>query len=559
MSNNGKIEAHRMTVKDLFSDFWFKIPGYQRPYVWGKDEVVAMLDDISERAVEDNRAEYFLGSFVLHGISNSVGAIDYKEFDVLDGQQRLTTLYLILACVRDYMFSAYEKLKDSKDLAEEAEAKDINEFVSKLQTMIVQAENTRFQTPFKIRLKHEVKEDVDRFFEKHVCRMGGITGLVESLDRGIVSRSVCQRHIEAIELINSFFKRIDECKLDANFTVDKFAQYLIHKVIVIYVSAGSFDDAFRFFTVLNNRGIPLSASDILKATNLGVIGNPDDAKKWAAVWEDAESSFSTYGSEGLDQLLSYIRSILIKDKQRETLLKEFNDRIYGAKPPKLKKGIATFEAVKEYKEIYDSLIMFDGQPSELAADFRYRNVVTVMLKGLPSKDWVAPILLWYKKFGSLSIVPFVEQLSHKVAADFILGLTPSERIININKLLRAIDAADVFGPLPCLVVNPEKPLGYDHDRLNEILSNDIYGKRYALYVLLRLELDKQSDQQALNLPLDLSIEHILPQNPKPDSSWCSIFSEEQRIKYIDKIGNLTLIGRRKNSSLGNRDFNEKKK
>jgi hypothetical protein len=550
MGNDGKIEAQRESVKDLFTKLWFNIPNYQRPYVWGKEEIMVMLEGIAERARENHEAEYFLGSFVLHDISQK------NDVDVLDGQQRLTTLYLTLACIRDRMYSEYKRLTENKDC--EKKTDDIRMFVDDLQKMIVLDESALFQTPRKIRLRHDVREGVDHLFEDYICTRGGVTKLLDSLKSGAVSRSVCSNHVAAIELINGFLEGIDERAADDRLSVDRFAQYLISKVIVIYVSTGSFDDAFRFFTILNTTGIPLSASDILKATNLSAISDPDEAKKWAAVWEDAESSFVNNGREGLDQLLSYIRAIYVKDKQRDSLLKEYSDRIYGATTPKLKKGVETLKVVKEYKEIYDKLILFDGLPPELAVDYRYRNVVTVMLKGLPSKDWVPLIMFWYKKFGSNGLVLFIQLLSNKVAADFILGLTPSVRIVNINKLLRAIDAAGDFSPLGCLLADPDNPLGYECERLYEVFSQDVYGKRYALYLLLRLELVKQSDHQALNLPYEISIEHILPQNPPADSSWCSIFGEEQRINYTHKIGNLMLIGRRKNTSLSNRDFSEKK-
>lgn len=83
-------------VKDMFSK-WFRIPEYQRPYVWEKDHVIELLDDIMRARNNSPESQYFLGSIVLKKNIKNENNTKYDEYDLLDGQQRLTTLFLITA------------------------------------------------------------------------------------------------------------------------------------------------------------------------------------------------------------------------------------------------------------------------------------------------------------------------------------------------------------------------------------------------------------------------------------------------------------------------------
>ena len=91
----------------------------------------------------------------------------------------------------------------------------------------------------------------------------------------------------------------------ATAELNQFAIYLFNKVIVIYVASESLEDAFRLFTILNNRGIPLSNSDILKSMNVGAVTDPDKRRKFAVMWEELEGEF---GREEFDRFLGHVRT-----------------------------------------------------------------------------------------------------------------------------------------------------------------------------------------------------------------------------------------------------------
>ena len=94
-----EIKTDKIYIKDIFEQ-WYRIPEYQRPYVWEKDEVLDLLDDISYAAVNTPNNDYFLGSFVYQH-KKAGGDQEFVENDLLDGQQRITTIFLLFAVVRD--------------------------------------------------------------------------------------------------------------------------------------------------------------------------------------------------------------------------------------------------------------------------------------------------------------------------------------------------------------------------------------------------------------------------------------------------------------------------
>src|SRR5437773_12463635 len=102
MPNEHEIKSEKILVKTIFSTMWFRIPEYQRPYIWSKDEINELLDDLTFAQMEKPKQEYFLGSFVFQAKkADPAHGQDFDENDLLDGQQRMTTLRMLFACIRD--------------------------------------------------------------------------------------------------------------------------------------------------------------------------------------------------------------------------------------------------------------------------------------------------------------------------------------------------------------------------------------------------------------------------------------------------------------------------
>lgn len=506
MSN--QITANKLTISEVFEN-WYCIPSYQRAYVWERDQVIDLLDDINSACDKDKNSEYFLGSLVLQ----EKKVDNYKEFDVLDGQQRLTTLFLIMAVIRD--------LATDKDLK------------NTCKNIIFQEHNKFKRIPERLRLVFNIREDVKDFVDEYIKSENGTQSknLIDYTVDKKCSLSVINM-VNAISYIKDYFQ-------DKN--IDDFSEFLINNVVIIYVSTENLDDAFKLFTVLNNRGIKLRSADILKADNLSLISDTKISDKYAENWEEVENYFG----ENFDEFLSHLQRIITKEKARLNLLEEFEKNIFKEK--KLNKGQDFFDFVKKYKNHYEYL--FDDNQ-----DIQLKNILKLMQKGFVSDLWIAPLLKYYDKFGKDNLVNFAQKLNNKFASDWIANLTPTSRIYNMNDIISQIEKIENSSELlnhDCLKI--------DNKSMLDFINGDIYGKRQARYILLLANYLYLDEKTEFVIPdTIISVEHILPQNPSDNSQWKQDFDDESREKWTNKIGNLIIITRKKNSEQSNKDFVQKK-
>ncbi|KOF56112.1 hypothetical protein AGR56_04100 [Clostridium sp. DMHC 10] len=105
--------------------------------------------------------------------------------------------------------------------------------------------------------------------------------------------------------------------------IESLIQHISQRCIVIYIATKEFEDAFKLFTIVNDRGMQLRRVDILKATNLSPnVMNNSEMKKYASIWEQIEEDL---GTELFEKLISYIRTIEVKEKAKDDILKEYEN------------------------------------------------------------------------------------------------------------------------------------------------------------------------------------------------------------------------------------------
>lgn len=300
------------------------------------------------------------------------------------------------------------------------------------------------------------------------------------------------------------------------------------------------------FTILNDRGIPLTSADILKSLNIGQLHNEKDVKKYAKYWEEIEGRFG----EAFDRFLNFVRTIIVKEKARTNLLEEFEEKIY--KTSKLKQGQETLDFIKQYDEVYENVI----ELSDTHLSNEFKNLITIMKIGFRSEDWVPPVMFYYSKFKYHKLDEFLKLLEFKFAGDWIVGINPTPRLEAMNSILKEIEKTDINNVDNLL--NNSKIFGIDLEEYKRNISANVYKKQYAKYLLLKMEYLMGDNTVHLSGYKNISVEHILPQNPDKNSKWVQDFTEDERIYWVDKISNLVLISKRKNSSLSNLDFKDKK-
>jgi len=180
----------------------------------------------------------------------------------------------------------------------------------------------------------------------------------------------------------------------------------------------------------------------------------------------------------------------VKEKARLNLLKEFEDNIYhpkekdkatGApKPVLLRKGLDTFRLLERYHGHHQRL--FGGNNYDFCNSWAFDNLLGLMGAVLPSTDWVPPLLRYYDKFGSTYILDFLKKLDNKFSADWIAQYTPTDRIDNMNTVLKAIETAPTAAQLLQSDV-----FAFDKAALFRNLEGPVYGRQFAKYVLFKLD------------------------------------------------------------------------
>lgn len=528
-----EIKCEKKVIREIFN-MWYCIPDYQRAYVWDTDQVRDLLDDTISAYRENKEAQYFLGSMVLKINEKSENNVSYTEYELLDGQQRITTVFLILACMRD-MLTDYPQYQNS------------------LAGFVYQAEDAILQQPERMRIIFNIRSDVRDFVNEHIkplhgtCDSALLKDKMQAKDVNISIRNMANAMLVAHEFL-------EENKSD----IIGYLSYFLNKVLMIYVATEELQDAFQLFTVLNNRGVKLSSSDILKAENLKEL-SAADRTSWATRWEEME----TYFGEDFDKFLSHIRTILVKKKQTTTLLKEFDEFVYSnqeydrtqkkylPRTPILRRGRDTFELLYSYYHTYQEV--FDTDHSVVTGDYEITNYLKLMETGFGADYWIAPVLDYYRKYRRRGFVAFLKALDRKLSTDWITAATPTVRMENVNAILREIEASQDSAALL-----QSKTFTINKSDFERVINGDIYGRSFAKYLLLKLDLIYRGSSTPMIPQAIASIEHILPRNPSADSQWVKDFSAAEREEWTNKLGNLVLISRRKNTSQGNRDYVEKK-
>lgn len=528
-----EIKCEKKVIREIFN-MWYCIPDYQRAYVWDTDQVRDLLDDTISAYRENKEAQYFLGSMVLKINEKSDNNVSYTEYELLDGQQRITTVFLILACMRD-MLTDYPQYQNS------------------LAGFVYQAEDAILQQPERMRIIFNIRSDVRDFVNEHIkplhgtCDSALLKDKMQAKDVNISIRNMANTMLVAHEFL-------EENKSE----IIGYLSYFLNKVLMIYVATEELQDAFQLFTVLNNRGVKLSSSDILKAENLKEL-SAADRTSWATRWEEME----TYFGEEFDKFLSHIRTILVKKKQTTTLLKEFDEFVYSnqeydrtqkkyvPRTPILRRGRDTFELLYSYYHTYQEV--FDTDHSVVTGDYEITNYLKLMETGFGADYWIAPVLDYYRKYRRRGFVAFLKALDRKLSADWITAATPTVRMENVNAILREIEASQ-----DSAVLLQSKTFTINKSDFERVINGDIYGRSFAKYLLLKLDLIYRGSSTPMIPQAIASIEHILPRNPSADSQWVKDFSAAEREEWTNKLGNLVLISRRKNTSQGNRDYVEKK-
>lgn len=510
-----RLAATEVPLKKVFSsDYDFTIPTYQRPYAWEKEQALQLLDDLTEALDRPGEDPYFLGSIVL------VKEQESPKADVIDGQQRLTTLTILLAVLRDR--TSDEEL--SKNLG----------------GMIREPGNRLQALDPKPRLTLRDR-DVALFTSK-VQEPLAVAGLIathpSALDND-AQRSV-RANAEAIDA------RLGEWPEDEVF---RFAQFLANQTILVVVTTPDLASAYRIFSVMNARGLDLSPADIFKSQVIGAIGEDSSAAadKAAKQWEDAEGEL---GRSDFADLFLHIRMIFARRRARKDLLREFPEQVLNTYLPDNGGGFVD-DVLVPYAQHYMTIRDTDFTAPHGAE--RINNWFK-RLEQIDNNDWRPPAMWAIEEHGDdvAWLDDFLRALERLTASMFIRRVYTTPRVDRFADVLKQLHEGDGIEAAALQLTEQERT-----DTLR-CLGGDLYlSLRVRKPVLLRLDEALANNPGVTYDHGIISVEHVLPQTPKADSRWVEDYTEEQRQFWTHRLANLVLLNRRKNSEAQNLEFDEK--
>ncbi|MDQ0212150.1 DUF262 domain-containing protein [Arthrobacter bambusae] len=509
-----KIHAAEQPLNQIFSpQFEFSIPDYQRPYAWGGEQTSQLLSDITEAQQRNPEEPYFLGSLVL------VKEEGNPKADVIDGQQRLTTLSILLAVLRE--------------LSENPQVR------SEMHEYIVEPGRITAGIASNPRLHLRARDR--EFFTQYIQDQGKLQELLGLSDGQLKTDAQAAIRDNARLLHDQLVKLSEEQRM-------ALIMMLTLRTFLVMVSTEDLDSAHRIFSVMNARGLDLSAADIFKAELIGRV--PEHVRGgYADKWEVAEVEL---GRDGFADLFQHIRMIMTRVRGRQEILKEFREQVLD---PYLKESTAASfidEVLLPYADAYGTVIDRSYQSAGSADRI---NKWLVRFGQLDNQDWVPPVLWALKHHGNDEqwLDTFLQKLERLAATMLIRREYQTPRAQRYANLLRDLDAG-LGLDAPSLDLEPS-------ERLETLvgLSGPIYeARRVVKYVLLRLDETLTGNSGVTYEHPIITVEHVLPQNPHESSEWRSAFTDEERLVWTHRLANLVLLNRRKNAEASNREFDHKK-
>lgn len=510
-----KISGAEYPLAKIFSsEFEYHIPSYQRPYAWTVDQASELFDDLYDFYQTEDDEGYFLGSIVL--IKQE--AKPYSE--VIDGQQRLTTLTILLAAICS--------------LAE-------GEYRSELKEYIMEpGKESQGLLPLpRLTLRERDKD----FFLKYVQKLN-FTELLKIEPLSLKNES--QRNIQLngkyfLDALNEkFAQNLDGLK--------DFVRFLVTRCYLVAVSTPNQQSAFRVFSVMNSRGLDLQPTDIIKADIIGQI--PEDKQDdYNDRWEEMEIEL---GRAGFNDLFSFIRMIYAKEKAKKSILEEFRQHVLS----KIKNPENLLEEVLE--PYASALAIIKRANYQAATNAQETNTHLRWLNRIDNSDWIpAAIFFLAKNRDNPDYVQwFFKKLERLAAYLHVCAKNVNERIDRYNEIITALEQPHSFE-------NPINAIDLTEKETSEMrgaLDGDIYEltPRRRNYIILRLDAFI-SDGGASYDPTILTIEHVLPQTVDPNSEWSTLWPDENARKaWVHRISNLVPLNRRRNSQAQNYNFDKKK-
>lgn len=517
-----KLNIDQRTISSLLSDKRsdFLIPDYQRPYAWGEDECATLWEDLFYFAFPDNSSEnfdsgndeYFLGPIVT--FKNNDG-----KQEIIDGQQRLTTIMLLLRA----FYSKFEHAKDSNTIT-------TRNLISKCIW-----KTSEFGDPLldQLKIDSEVASDADKDEFLTILKSGKIDSNMKS------------RYAKTFRFFESKIATfINEMPMYSAL----FPIRILNNVILLPIEAESQDTALRIFSTLNDRGLPLSDADIFKSQfykYFSDLGRKDEfIKRWKDLEELTESIFNPSHGTPMDELFTrymYYERALEKNSQTTTqALRDF----YGRDGYSLLKKEDTFRNLEALAEFWRKVDTREGFSDEVNRQF-------YILKYSPNGMWAYFVSVYFMvhhdendKLDNDSLVKFL-----KLVIAFTFAYAVERPGVNALR-------SPVYPEMINLVEGKEITFAkylFDKESIRDRFNNYVFSnQRPITRSMLVWWAFNNEDQQLIDSDTVLEVEHIFARRRNEDEPL-------KNKANLEALGNKAMLEKSVNIRAADYRFADKKK
>jgi hypothetical protein len=514
------ISVNKQTIEEFLLNArtkTFLIPEYQRPYSWTSEQIDTLFNDIWEftcnEGGSDREGTYFLGSIVSYENDN-------REQEIIDGQQRITSIFLLLRAI-------YTKLNGVDEKTEKAKY-----FINKIEPLIWKTHKLTGKVDYSsVLLNSKVISETENEILKNILETGEIN---EELDDNYSKN------------YNQIFNLIEEKSVENALMIYEFIYALLNQVIILPITADSQETALTIFSTLNDRGLPLSDADIFKAKIYNHLKDKNEKQDFIEKWKELEEDTQNI-SESIQQLFYYYMFYLrAKENDRNSTTPGLR-KYYSAN--KFKKLLETniLEDLREILNIWEVI----AEPKKNIENENWsknKDILKVLniLTSYPNEFWKYPVIVYY--------------LSHKNKENFEKSFLKFLRKLYVELLKKYIEIPTINAvkanilKLNAEIISSDKPV-FDFKSLSEdeIKEKIKMPHRNAIRMLLKtLTYDIQDEL----LEKKWEIEHILP--VKWENNYDLRENEKVAKEKIEHLGNKTPFEKKLNIIATNNYFSKKK-
>ena len=496
------------TISEIFNcDRIYRIPDYQRQYSWTNEELDDLWNDLYEAYLGKNEC-FFLGSIVVVNNNN------YD--DLIDGQQRITTLMIMMDVL----------IKDFKNINQKS--KEIN-YVN-----LTKLKNSFFHNEDLSRLQLQSSGKCHTIFKNNITNRKTYKDLIEPTKKEIKSNDVKYKYLNTAYFFYQKFKDL------ASIELNKFVNYIFFKTSIIKIVCHNVTFAIKLFQILNNRGLDLTNADLVKAEIFSKYKNHETEEKNAfnQNWNDIVALGNSQGFT-MDDFMVIYEYYKLRENPRKQVFESIKEVI------KKMKG----------EEVIEEMVALKDALNEV---YTSQNPIIYSLFYIPWKNYVMSALATTYMVN----YPHKEELFKVMRRFYYLAFIAGGTINTVKtksfNLIKNIyekkDINYIKADLEELIINKKMIKS-----VYEALQGNVYDEKFLKPLLLSIEYMERESSNTTFYEIDrkLHIDHILPKAYKKNKEWDYIKNRESTDAYLNTLGNMALLSYSKNEECENFGFSTK--